>query len=399
MKPKLLIVGAGPGDPLLLTGAAREAVLSVERVLAAPRIAAALAPLRGDIPALDLPGLRAELDKEPRRDTAVLVSGDAGFYSLSKTLYGEYADRYELETVNGVSSLQYFCGRLGVPWDDARVLSLHGRAGCVVGPAAYNAKLFVLTGGEADVGTLISALAGAGMERLQVSVGERLSSPEERILTGSPAELAGLAFVAPAVLLIENPSPADPGRRLRDEDFLRGEVPMTKEEVRLVAAARLQVAPGHTVWDVGAGTGAMSVALACAARDGAVHAVERSAAALRLLRLNRERLGAYNMEITEGEAPEALERLPPPDRLFIGGSGGRLRGIIECALRKSGRLRLCAAAVTLETVQEALACLREYGFIDIEVASLQVTRAKRAGNSHMLSALNPVTLLSGERAP
>ena len=185
---------------------------------------------------------------------------------------------------------------------------------------------------------------------------------------------------------------------VRDEMLTRAKIPMTKEEVRWVSVARLGVQPGDTVWDVGAGTGAVTLELARKAMDGAVFAVERNPDAVALLVENRQKLGGFNVHIVEGHAPEALENLPAPDCVFVGGSGGEMRKIIEIALQKNPSIRIVINAIALETLQETQNALAELGFVDVEITQLSAARGKSVGRYTMMIANNPVFILSGRGA-
>ena len=162
---------------------------------------------------------------------------------------------------------------------------------------------------------------------------------------------------------------------------------MTKQEIRATALAKLAVAPEDICWDIGAGTGSVSVELAAVCRG--VWAVERKAEACALLRQNRAKFHAYPLRIVEGDAPEVLHTLPKPDAVFIGGSGGHLPEILRAVYDANSAARVCVPAIALETVQTALTT--------VEIAQISVSRTKAAGGLHMLLAHNPVFLLTGTR--
>ena len=167
---------------------------------------------------------------------------------------------------------------------------------------------------------------------------------------------------------------------------------MTKQEVRAAILAKLGVRPTDVCWDIGAGTGSVSVELALAGK--AVWAVERQAEACALIRENRERFRAWNLRITEGEAPAALRSLPDPDAVFVGGSGGAPEAILRAALERNPRVRLCVSAIALETLHRASDWMEKNG-IEAEIAQIAVSRTRKAGGLRLLMANNPVFLISG----
>lgn len=169
---------------------------------------------------------------------------------------------------------------------------------------------------------------------------------------------------------------------------------MTKQEVRSAALGKLAVGPEDVCWDIGAGTGSVSVELALQSRS--VWAVERDAEALALLRANRQRFCAWNLRIVEGCAPEALEGLPVPSAVFVGGSGGELPLILQAVHNANPRARICVSAIALETLNAALRGLTALGY-ETEVAQIAVSRCRPAGTLHLLTAQNPVFLITGVR--
>ena len=192
------------------------------------------------------------------------------------------------------------------------------------------------------------------------------------------------------MLLVENfdvPHFRTPG--FPDESFIRGQVPMTKQEVRAAALAKLAVKPADILWDVGAGTGSVSVELALAAPKGHVYAVECDPDACALIRQNRAKFQTYNLTLIEGRAPDALADLPAPDAVFI-------EGVLDAVLAKNPDARICISAIALETLSAAAAALTARG-LAAEVVQLAVSRTKQAGRLHLLMANNPIFLITGIR--
>jgi len=177
--------------------------------------------------------------------------------------------------------------------------------------------------------------------------------------------------------------------------FTRGKIPMTKEEIRVITLAKARLAPEQVIWDLGAGTGSLSVEAARLAPGGVVYAVEKNPGGLELIKENSRRFGTGNVVPVAGEAPAALYELPAPHRAFIGGSGGRLEEILDCVMNRiTPDGRIVINAVTLETA--ARFAVPPEGW-RCEMVQLQAARAVPTGRVHMWQALNPVCVITLER--
>lgn len=182
---------------------------------------------------------------------------------------------------------------------------------------------------------------------------------------------------------------------IADELFIRGDVPMTKQEIRIFAVTKARIGPNDIIIDIGAGTGSLSVEAALSAPGGRVFAIEKEAAGVELIQANAAKFGADNIEVRHGAAPQAMEGLPDADVIFVGGSGGRLDDILHRAdqlLKPGGRLII--TAVTLDTLHDALAVMQQRDDYDVEASGVQVTRLRRAGASNMFQALNPIYIIA-----
>ena len=202
------IVGIGPGNPELLTAAARQAIESSTILIGDKRMLAAFGAGKrtyDTIKTADIVNILAAADAE-RNVAAVLVSGDVGFFSLAKTISGKLPD-CECVRYAGISSLVYFAAKLNMSWDDAKIVSMHGRSQNLAAAVAQNGKVFSLTGGENSPQALCTKLCQHGLGSVQVYVGENLSYPEEKITSGTAEEISKLNFPSLSVMMILNAAP------------------------------------------------------------------------------------------------------------------------------------------------------------------------------------------------
>ena len=396
---KITLVGMGSGLPASLTVAGLSALREADLIIGARRLLENLPEgCTANRAALyKTEEICALLRTTACRSAALAYSGDTGFYSGAAAL-GRALDAAGLPytVLPGISSVQLLAAALGRPWQNWHLVSAHGCACDPVAECQSGQPTFFLTGGAETPATLCARLAEAGFEGITAVVGENLGTPAQRLVTDTVQALAQQSFAPLSVLLVEN-LPVPPRRvpGLPDESFIRGKTPMTKQEVRAAVLAKLAVRPGDTLWDVGAGTGSMSVEMALAAPCGQVYAVECMPDACELIRQNRTKFGVHNLHLTEGTAPEALADWPAPDAVFIGGSKGNLSAIVDTALAANPKARLCISAIALETLQQAIAALTAHG-LTAQVTQIAVSRSKAAGSLHLLMANNPVFLIVRE---
>lgn len=393
------LIGMGSGQPENLTLQGLAALRQADLILGARRLLAVLpAGCTENRAAAYRPDEVAELLQTSGAENAVLVySGDTGFYSGASSMMEKLeALGVRARVLPGLSSIQLLAAALGRPWQGWNLVSAHGRTCDPVAECMQGRPTFFLTGGSEDPATLCAQLAAEGFGDVQGVVGQCLGTPEEKLFRGSVKELAAGRFNSLSVLLVEAaevlPRRA-PG--LPDEAFERGDVPMTKQEVRAAVLAKLAVRPEDILWDVGAGTGSVSVELALAAPRGRVYAVECRQEGCALIKANREKFRTRNLVLVEGLAPAALSDLPAPDAVFIGGSKGSLAAIVDAALDKNPDARICVSAIALETLSAAVAALTAKGRT-VQVSQIAVSRAKAVGGLHLMMAQNPIYLITGE---
>lgn len=406
---KVTIIGAGPGNPDLLSRAALDAIDIADVVIGAHRALVGI-DVPPDVVRCELVKtadiVAALTDAASWQRAVVVMTGDVGLFSGARRLVEALSGdaRVDVRIIPGISSASYLAARLARPWQDWRFASVHGVACDIVAEAERAGELFLVTSGGEDPSRLSGELVQAGFGDARVTVAERLSYPDERITCATASEIAGQTFDDLNVMLIEFAGGVASSRwpyassGIPDELFIRGDVPMTKQEVRAVALAKLCLTATDTVWDVGAGTGSVSIEAALVARAGSVWSVERNAAGVRLIRENADAFGCGNVHAVPGVAPDALAKLPVPDAVFVGGSAGELPSIVEAALEKNSQVRLCVPCVTVETLTEACALLSGSRFKGFEACQVSAARAEAVGSHHLMKAQNPVFLVSARGA-
>ena len=398
-KPEVFIAGIGPVSEALQTQEVRAAIRRADCLIGAKRMLDAVAgPQQLTIDAIAPETIASHIAQHPECGVfCVVMSGDTGFYSGTKKLL-PLLKECRVRVLPGLSSMSYLCARLGVSYEDAVPVSLHGRDLDIAREVRRRRKVFTLVGGDGGMQALCERLTQAGLGHVRIAVGERLSYPDEAITRGTAQELRSHTFDKLSAALIENDTPNEivtPG--LPDEAFLRNLepgklVPMTKSEVRSICLSKLRLTPNAVCWDVGAGTGSVSIEMARLCADGFVYAIEKNEQAQALLEKNRESFSASNMQIIPGLAPEACRDLPAPTHAFLGGTSGSVRDILALLLEKNPRVRIVATAVTLESVSALSACMED--FEAAECVSVQVSKAAALGQYHLMQAQNPVYIFT-----
>lgn len=397
---KISLVSMGPGDSTQLTVAAAQAIAKADCLIGAARLLDRFCGESIQCVPLALPEKMIDYlnTHQEAQHPCILLSGDSGFYSAAGKLVQHFG-MDQIEIFPGVSSVSYFASRLGIPWQDWHLVSAHGVECDIVSHVANFEKAFALTGGTQTPASLCKELDSAGFGDCMAYVGQSLSYPEEAIVHGTVRELSNQNFPSLSVILILNPhAKRERGSSfgLPDEKFVRGAVPMTKSEVRSVILSKLRIRDNDVLWDIGAGTGSVSVEMALAARFGKVYAVECSQEGCHLIAENAKQFQLHNLTLIPGMAPEVCAHLPAPNAVFIGGSKGNLKGILDTVLRKNPKARVCISAITIETVAQAMNLFHELGLENIEAVQVSIAKTKRAGHSHLLMANNPVFVISAE---
>ena len=390
---RISIVGIGMGNEDTMTVGARKAIDEADLLIGAERMVRSVSRGQDSFIGYRADMIMSFINEHPRYERiAVLVSGDVGFQSAAKKLI-EKIDRsaFELDIKCGVSSVAYFCSQMGASWDDAVLMSAHGREANITGAVYGNKKVIVLLEGEKGTKAMCGGLAEYGLDHVTVTVGQDLGQENEKITKGRPSELMNMDFGTLCIAMIENPEACVQNPiGIKDELFIRGDAPMTKEEIRSLSVVKLKLEDSSVLFDVGAGTGSVAVESALTIPNGKVYAIEKEKDAADLIRQNKKKFRAPNLEVIEGTAPEAIEPLPIPTHVFIGGSSGNLKEIMKICLKKNPNVRFVINAITLETISEMIKCFGELDIEEEEIISVNVSKSKKAGGYHLMTAQNPV---------
>ncbi len=393
---KISLVGIGMGAEKTLTLEGKKALDEAELLIGAKRMTEAVQkPGQKVLHEYRSDRIVEYIREHPQyRSVAIALSGDVGFYSGAKKLV-ELLDG-KVEVICGISSVVYFMAKIGFSWDDAKIVSAHGRKCNLVSLIRHNPKVFSILGTEDGVASLAKKLVYYGMGEVILYVGENLSYDNEKIFHDKAENLTRYRGDALSVVTAYNEKAAalSAVHGIRDEEFLRGKAPMTKEEVRTVSLSKLGLTEDSVCYDVGAGTGSVSIEMALRAWNGEVYAIEKKEDALKLLEENRQKFAADNLKIIPGTAPEAMEELPVPTHAFIGGSSGNMKEIIKLLLEKNPGVKLVINCITLETVAEAMNAIRDFALIEVDILQLSASRSRSVGRYHMMMGENPIYIIS-----
>ncbi|MGD9367722.1 MAG: precorrin-6y C5,15-methyltransferase (decarboxylating) subunit CbiE [Desulfobacteraceae bacterium] len=336
------------------------------------------------------------------RRIVVLASGDPLFYGIGAQIV-QALGCDQVKVFPNITSIAAAFARIGEPWSGVEVISLHGRDRKFDVLAALKRKtvVAVLTDQGQSPGWLARWLMDKAVDRLKMAVFEKLGSSEETFGWYTPDQAAGRTFARPNVVILK---PAEEDGEVHtlalgmpDDTYCHESGLITKSEVRAVTLAKLQLRPGLTLWDLGAGSGSVGIEASVLLGSGRIIAVEQKAGRVRQIRQNARRYGVYNHEVIQAKLPDALERLPSADRIFIGGGGRDLASIVQSALRclEPGGV-MVVNTVLVDNLTRTLDVMEAEG-MDAEVVQMQVGKSKKMPWSRRLEARNPVWIVSGIR--
>lgn len=398
VRQKITLAGIGMGSEANMTGEVREAFSGCDLLIGAGRMVKNAAPGCDVFTEYNAQKIAEYINEHPEYENiTVALSGDTGFFSGAKRLLEVLPEGAEV--LPGISSMSYFCAKIGIAWEDVVPVSLHGKDTNIAGLLKENKRVFAIVGDSECIGTICEKLVSYGMGDTVVYIGERLSYTDESINCASANAFSGCETDALSVVLFERRNFNEPvaSHGIPDDEFVRGNVPMTKEEIREIVISKLRLKRDSVVYDIGAGTGSISVEASKVALMGKVYAIEKNPDAAKfLVKENKEKFVCDNLEIVCAKAPEALEGLPAPTHAFIGGSSRNLKAIILCLLKKNPSVRIVMTCITLETVTEALDCLNTLPLKDADIVQVTVSKSKLVGSYNMMTGQNPVYIISCE---
>ena len=405
IKNQIALIGTGMGNEQTLTMEATEKIREADYIFGAERL---LRTTKNEqavrYPYYLAADIVPELDRLSGRGVKVVIlfSGDTGFYSGCGKLYETLKGRSDssVRIYPGISSVSYFAALTGYSYQDAAVLSIHGHGvetewiGNLTETIRFSKKTFLLMSGKEDVQKLGRLLQNYHLQNCTVLAGFQLSYPQEKVLALTPEACEHVEETGLYICLILNPDAEKKAVTcgMRDEEFLRDKVPMTKEEIRALSICKL-----HLQEDIGSGTGSIAIEIAKRSGQIQVYAIEKKPLALELIQKNIEKFALPNIQVIAGEAPDCLkteERSEHPTHAFIGGSSGRLKEILDVLYKKNHAMRIVINCISLETISELTLLKTDSRITNLEIIQVQVSRAKTIGGYHLMQGENPIYICS-----
>ncbi len=356
--------------------------------------------------------------KSKLKPVAFLASGDPLFFGIGRRMVNEFGED-KVAIFPDLSCIQVAFSKIKEPWDNALLMSIHG------GPDPSKRrelkyaiediplllekqnKVAILTDKVNNPSVIAKEFLKYSAFRIPHSalimyVCEKLGYPDEKIIEGTPEDISGMSFSEPNVVIIKKmPQPSVLSHQpqvfgLRESEISHSRGLITKDEIRAVTLHKLKLPEKGVFWDIGAGSGSVSIEAARLCPDLQIFAIEKNQEQLAHLQENKVRFCIRNMEVVAGEAPLALNSLPLPQRVFIGGSNDKLTGILKLISASAGLGVIVINASTLETLNEAVRLLEEHSF-SIDISAISISRSKTVAGKRHLSALNPVFIVRGEK--
>jgi len=332
------------------------------------------------------------------KNIAVLASGDPNFYGIAALVYDNFP-KDDILVIPNSTAFQAAFARIREPWDEARFISVHGRSmkaldGIIRTPGTFIVYCDGVNTPAAAAAYLIKK--DRALDSCKVWVFDSLGTQAEKIFSGSLKQALRLKNTALSMMIIKNNAPCIvPSIGIPDSSFAHQRGMITRRDVRLSALARLELAGGLVLWDIGAGSGSVAVEAANVYPGIAVYAVEKDPGRFRQLQKNIQKFRLPNITAVHGSAPAAFSDMPSPDRIFIGGSGGELDAILKYAkLRLKPGGCIVVNCVVLESLEAVIACFKKWKW-HYEVTSMQLANLTSGSTPELFRAENPVFIIHG----
>jgi precorrin-6Y C5,15-methyltransferase (decarboxylating) len=409
-KNKVHIIGVAPGGASSLTSQARRLVNRAEIVFGGKRLLALFPSLTGEKITI-----RNNLDEVTelikgnigQKRMVVLASGDPNFYGIASYITGKLGKDI-VEIIPNMSAMQVAFARIKESWEDAALVSVHSRLiEDIVETVRSNHKVGIFTDDEHTPGEIARVLLEHGVDGYQAYVCQNLGRKDEKVVETDLHNLGEMRFSPLNTLILLRVQPDKPAGApcprwlgIPDEEFYQRrpkEGLITKQEVRAVSLAKMRLTDESILWDIGAGSGAVSIEASFLVRKGRIYAIEKNDADVTIIKKNVQKFHASNVEVVQTFAPDGLDELPEPTAVFIGGSGGRMKEILDFVshrLKPGGRIVI--NIVALENLYAAVSALRARGFLP-DVTLVNVARSREISNFTRLEALNPVFVVTASK--
>jgi precorrin-6Y C5,15-methyltransferase (decarboxylating) len=398
---KIYLVGAGIEGWEGFGAKALEVINSAELLIGHQRLLDIFPDFKGEKQTYGDLSIMLDFLKTTEKQVVVLSSGDPNFFGIARFLFRNLS-KERIEIFPNVTSVQYAFARIKEPWDDAIFLSVHGRGlkGAVDRIIAAD-KAAVLTDEVNSPAAIARELIQRGAEGYDVHLCEDLGLPTEKF---TRTDVRGLVEMkaSPLNLLIlikawEPTLENFPIMGIADDEYATARKLITKQEIRAVTLAKLQLQNDLVMWDIGAGSGSVAIESGNLMPNGKVFALEKNPQYLSFIKENLKKFSSKNVLLVEAYVPEGIDELPNPDRVFIGGSGGMLEDIIDAVdrrLKPDGIIVL--NAVTLDTLTKSVEFLEDHGYT-VEVSCVNVSKTMALTEYKIFEAHNPVYVISARR--
>lgn len=392
----ITVAGAGTGALQHLTPEVKDAILESDTIVSSPRFLHLVPKDKKIITLADFNETFTKIQNDSGK-ILILLSGDAGLYSLLPLVKKFFADK-KIKVLPGLSSFQVLCAKAGEVWNDAKIFSGHGRelnVGEFLNTVERNKIVIVFCDKKNSPAFIADKLRN--FNNIELFIGSNLGNEDEIFSRGRPSEFLDKNFPELSTILIKNYDVYTFEKlHLRDKDFFREkEIVMTNENVRAAILSKLDLYKNSLLWDIGAGSGSISVEAAHENFSMEVHAIEKNPIAARLIARNAAKFRLHNIQIHEGLASEVIKNLPAPSQVFIGGSGGEMTKIFDAITKLNNPVHVVAACVTLENFNEAYTIMKTRQ--NFEATHISVTSSQPLNEElTLMKANNPVIILSAD---